>query len=71
MENCFVFADRLGPTKIVHVYEPSIQLRALLVDVADSHGATETATLEAIAEWVRRNTRQVLEDAKARRILSR
>jgi glutamate dehydrogenase (NAD(P)+) len=31
MENCFVFADALGPTKIVHVYEPSIQLRAILV----------------------------------------
>jgi glutamate dehydrogenase (NAD(P)+) len=31
MENCFIFADGLGPTKIVHVYEPSIQLRAILV----------------------------------------
>ncbi|MGE5153870.1 MAG: Glu/Leu/Phe/Val family dehydrogenase [Bdellovibrio bacteriovorus] len=31
MENCFDFADGLGPTKIVHVYEPSIQLRAILV----------------------------------------
>jgi glutamate dehydrogenase (NAD(P)+) len=31
MENCFAFADELGPTKIVHVYEPSIQLRGILV----------------------------------------
>lgn len=31
MENCFVFADALGPTKILHVYEPSIQLRGILV----------------------------------------
>lgn len=31
MENCFVFADELGPTKIVHVYEPSIALRGILV----------------------------------------
>lgn len=31
METCFDFADRLGPTKIVHLYEPSIQLRAILV----------------------------------------
>jgi glutamate dehydrogenase (NAD(P)+) len=31
MENCFVFADDLGPAKILHVYEPSIQLRGILV----------------------------------------
>jgi glutamate dehydrogenase (NAD(P)+) len=31
-------------------------------------GATETAALEAIQEKVRRNTRMVLEDAKARNI---
>lgn len=31
MENCFVFADELGPTKIVHVYEPTIALRGILV----------------------------------------
>ena len=31
MENCFVFADELGPSKIVHVYEPSIELRGILV----------------------------------------
>jgi glutamate dehydrogenase (NAD(P)+) len=31
MENCFIFADDLGPTKIVHVHEPSIDLRGILV----------------------------------------
>jgi glutamate dehydrogenase (NAD(P)+) len=31
MENCFVFADDLGPAKIIHVHEPSIGLRAILV----------------------------------------
>jgi glutamate dehydrogenase (NAD(P)+) len=31
MENCFGFADELGPAKIVHVYEPSIRLRGILV----------------------------------------
>jgi glutamate dehydrogenase (NAD(P)+) len=31
MENCFAFADQLGPTKIIHVYEPSIGLRGILV----------------------------------------
>jgi glutamate dehydrogenase (NAD(P)+) len=31
MENCFIFADELGPAKIIHVWEPSIQLRGILV----------------------------------------
>jgi glutamate dehydrogenase (NAD(P)+) len=31
MENCFVFADELGPSKILHVYEPALQLRGILV----------------------------------------
>lgn len=31
MEDSFRFADDLGPTKITHVYEPAIGLRAILV----------------------------------------
>lgn len=31
MENCFVFADALGPAKVLHVYEPSVQLKGILV----------------------------------------
>jgi glutamate dehydrogenase (NAD(P)+) len=31
MQDCFAFADALGPAKIIHVYEPSIGLRAILV----------------------------------------
>ncbi|MEA3277332.1 MAG: Glu/Leu/Phe/Val dehydrogenase [Pseudomonadota bacterium] len=31
VENCFIFADDLGPTKIIHVWEPSIGLRGILV----------------------------------------
>ncbi|MEN8176270.1 MAG: Glu/Leu/Phe/Val dehydrogenase dimerization domain-containing protein, partial [Pseudomonadota bacterium] len=31
MEDCFAFADELGPSKIIHVQEPSIGLRAILV----------------------------------------
>ncbi len=31
MVNCFVFADSLGPVKIVQVHEPSIGLRGILV----------------------------------------
>lgn len=31
MEDIFRFADELGPTKIIHVYEPSVGLKAILV----------------------------------------
>lgn len=31
MQDCFSFADDLGPAKIVHVHEPSIGLRGILV----------------------------------------
>lgn len=31
MEDVFRFVDELGPTKIIHVYEPSVGLKAILV----------------------------------------
>nr|CBH39035.1 probable glutamate dehydrogenase [uncultured archaeon]CBH39347.1 probable glutamate dehydrogenase [uncultured archaeon] len=31
MEDIFRFADELGPTKVIHVYEPSVGLKAVLV----------------------------------------
>jgi glutamate dehydrogenase (NAD(P)+) len=31
MEDLFKYADRYGPSKIVHVYEPSVNLKAILV----------------------------------------
>jgi glutamate dehydrogenase (NAD(P)+) len=31
MEDMFKFSDELGPFKIIHVYEPSIGLKAVLV----------------------------------------
>jgi glutamate dehydrogenase (NAD(P)+) len=31
MEDVFQYADELGPAKIIHVYEPSIRLKAILV----------------------------------------
>ena len=31
MEDCFAFADELGPAKIIHVHEPSVGLKAVLV----------------------------------------
>ena len=31
MEDIFRFADELGPAKVIHVYEPSVGLKAVLV----------------------------------------
>jgi glutamate dehydrogenase (NAD(P)+) len=31
MQDCFALTDDLGPAKIIHIYEPSIGLRAILV----------------------------------------
>ena len=31
MSNVFEYADKIGPFKIIHVYEPSVQLKAILV----------------------------------------
>ncbi len=31
MENAFQYADELGPTKIIHVYEPAVGLKGVLV----------------------------------------
>jgi glutamate dehydrogenase (NAD(P)+) len=57
MQNCFVFADALGPSKIVHVYEPSIELRAILVvdNVAcgPSIGGVRVAEDVSVEECVR------------------
>ncbi len=30
-QNMFLFADALGPLKIIHVHEPSVDLKAVLV----------------------------------------
>lgn len=57
MENCFVFADDLGPGKIVHVHEPSIGLKAILVvdNVAcgPSIGGVRVAEDVSVEECVR------------------
>jgi len=31
MINAFNFADELGPARIIHIYEPALQLKATLV----------------------------------------
>jgi glutamate dehydrogenase (NAD(P)+) len=65
MENCFVFADELGPAKVLHVYEPSIQLKGILVvdncargpaiggvRMAEDVSVAECSLLSAAPGWV-------------------
>jgi glutamate dehydrogenase (NAD(P)+) len=69
MESCFSFADELGPTKIVHVYEPSIQLRGILVvdNVASgpSIGGLRMAEDVGLAECFRLARAMTLKNAAA------
>ena len=57
MQGCFTFADELGPSKIIHVHEPSIGLRAILVvdNVArgPSIGGVRMATDVSVEECAR------------------
>jgi len=57
MQDCFTFADELGPSKIIHVHEPSIGLRAILVvdNVArgPSIGGVRMATDVSVEECAR------------------
>ena len=48
MEDVFRFADDLGPAKVIHVYEPSVALRGVLVvDNASSDGSLTGVMHEA------------------------
>lgn len=57
MQDCFAFADEFGPSKIIHVHEPSIGLRAILVvdNVAKgpSIGGVRMAADVSVEECVR------------------
>jgi glutamate dehydrogenase (NAD(P)+) len=39
MEDMFRFADELGPFKIIHIYEPSVDLKAILVVDRSPYGS--------------------------------
>ena len=69
MESCFDFADALGPTKIVHVYEPSIGLKGILVvdNVArgPAIGGVRMAEDVSLAECVRLARAMTLKNAAA------
>ncbi|WP_173362830.1 Glu/Leu/Phe/Val family dehydrogenase [Desulfotalea psychrophila] len=57
MKDIFEFADELGPLKVIHVYEPSVNLRAVLVvdNIArgPSLGGVRMATDVSVEECVR------------------
>jgi len=69
MESSFDFADALGPTKIVHVYEPSIGLKGILVvdNVArgPAIGGVRMAEDVSLAEGVRLARAMTLKNAAA------
>ncbi len=46
MTDIFQFADELGPTKAIHVYEPTVGLKAVLVvdDVTAGLSSLPTST---------------------------
>lgn len=68
-EDVFRFTDDLGPTKIIHVYEPSINLKAILVvdNVAKgpSVGGIRMAPDVSIEECVRLARAMTLKNAAA------
>ena len=45
MEDVFSYVDDLGPAKVIHVYEPSVNLKAVLVvdNVAKRPAKVESA----------------------------
>ena len=69
MESCFDFADSLGPAKIIHVYEPSIGLRGILVvdNVArgPAIGGVRMAVDVSLEECVRLARAMTLKNAAA------
>ena len=69
MQNCFDFADALGPAKIIHVHEPSLALRAILVvdNVArgPSIGGVRMAEDVSVEECVRLARAMTFKNASA------
>jgi glutamate dehydrogenase (NAD(P)+) len=69
MKDIFDFADELGPAKIIHVYEPSIGLKGILVidNVAagPSIGGLRMATDVSLAECFRLARAMTLKNAAA------
>ena len=68
-DSVFRFADDLGPQKIVHIYEPNLDLKAILVvdNVAagPSIGGTRMAPDVSLEECVRLARAMTLKNAAA------
>jgi glutamate dehydrogenase (NAD(P)+) len=69
MDDLFRFGDELGPVKIIHVYEPSIQLKAILVvdnvSAGPSIGGVRMAPDVSTEECVRLARAMTLKNAAA------
>ena len=69
MQDVFDFADDLGPAKVIHVYEPSVDLKAILVvdNVArgPSIGGVRMACDVSTGECFRLARAMTLKDAAA------
>jgi glutamate dehydrogenase (NAD(P)+) len=69
MENIFDFADELGPAKVIHVFEPCVQLKAVLVidnvAVGPAIGGVRMASDVSTAECVRLARAMTLKNAAA------
>ena len=69
MENVFAFADDLGPAKVIHVHEPSLGLKAVLVidnvAVGPSIGGLRMAPDVSTAECARLARAMTLKNAAA------
>lgn len=69
MEEIFTFADKLGPLKVIHVHEPSVGLKAVLVvdNVAKgpSIGGIRMATDVSTEECIRLSRAMTLKNAAA------
>ena len=69
MDNIFDFADELGPSKITHIYEPSVGLKGILVidniAVGPSIGGLRIAPDVSVEECVRLARAMTLKNAAA------
>ncbi|MFZ5876740.1 MAG: Glu/Leu/Phe/Val family dehydrogenase [Nitrospirota bacterium] len=69
MDDLFRFGDELGPVKIIHVYEPSIQLKAILVvdnvSAGPSIGGVRMAPDVSVEECARLARAMTLKNAVA------
>ena len=75
MEEMFNYADQLGPEKIIHVYHPDLDLKAVLVvdntAAGPALGGVRMAPDVTTTEKISANTRMILERSREQQITPR